>query len=93
MKNKLQINRNFGISLQKNTFSKAFQSIKCLMTQLLFVSLLLSNLLIVFPSANPVFAQKRKVVTVTADQPNIWTLEQAHYLLGTDAQAQSRSKG
>ncbi|HEX8637239.1 MAG TPA: hypothetical protein VF692_04175 [Pyrinomonadaceae bacterium] len=33
------------------------------------------------PGTNPVLAQQKRIVTVTADQPNIWTLEQAHYLL------------
>lgn len=32
-------------------------------------------------STTRVIAQTRKVIVVNADQPNLWTLEQAHYLL------------
>lgn len=45
----------------------------------LTAALIATNLLVVLPSFMPVVAQR--LVTVTADQPNIWTLEQAHYLL------------
>lgn len=46
-----------------------------------FVSflVLLSFGLTLIPASRPVRAQR--TVTVTADQPNVWTLEQAHYLL------------
>jgi predicted nucleic acid-binding Zn-ribbon protein len=43
------------------------------------IALILVNLFVMLPNFTPVLAQR--VVTVTADQPNIWTLEQAHYLL------------
>jgi len=41
--------------------------------------ILTANIMALLTSTQPVNAQR--VVTVTADQPNIWTLEQAHYLL------------
>ena len=45
---------------------------------LFLVTALVFNCFIFSPA--PAHAQKRAVV-ITADQPNIWTLEQAHYLL------------
>lgn len=63
----------------QGTFSNFVFQFKPLLAKGLLLTLLISNLLIVFPNSNPVYAQQ--VVTVTADQPNIWTLEQAHYLL------------
>src|SRR5687768_13423687 len=36
---------------------------------------------LVFVSSLPLTARAQRPIVVTADQPNIWTLEQAHYLL------------
>src|SRR5918911_4946202 len=33
------------------------------------------------PMTPTALAQPRRVIVVNADQPNVWTLEQAHYLL------------
>ncbi|MDQ4121426.1 MAG: hypothetical protein M3209_08265 [Acidobacteriota bacterium] len=68
-----------NISLISQT-SLSTVKIKQFTTKFLILSLLLIECLAVFPIWNPVLAQQ-SVVTVTADQPNIWTLEQAHYLL------------
>lgn len=62
---------------------------KQLANKCLAAFILLGNFIMLFPNANPVSAQqstssaqtRQAIVTVTADQPNIWTLEQAHYLL------------
>jgi hypothetical protein len=41
----------------------------------------LSLLLPLFPSETVAQRSRKKVIVVNADQPNLWTLEQAHYLL------------
>ncbi len=46
---------------------------------ILLIAALVANFFLL--GASPVQAQKRKPIIITSDQPNIWTLEQAHYLL------------
>ncbi|MFN2598957.1 MAG: hypothetical protein ABR563_17435, partial [Pyrinomonadaceae bacterium] len=53
---------------------------RSLLTKALIQALVLNSLLGFVSSRAPVYAQSRPIV-VTADQPNVWTLEQAHYLL------------
>jgi len=53
---------------------------KCRRTVLKFVATILSSMLLLGGLAVPSHAQRRAIV-VTAEQPNVWTLEQAHYLL------------
>ena len=42
---------------------------------ILIISLLLTGY------GHPVFAQRPRPIVITFGQPNIWSLEQAHYLL------------
>lgn len=39
-----------------------------------------NGLVLAFGASSPVMAQHRRIV-INADQPNVWTMEQAHYLL------------
>jgi len=50
-------------------------SIKVFITSILIASILLIG----FP--RPVFAQRSRPIVITFGQPNVWSLEQAHYLL------------
>ena len=54
--------------------------IRNLVGQFLLYTLILNSLVGFSGALVPVRAQKR-VIVVNADQPNLWTLEQAHYLL------------
>ena len=54
--------------------------IQSLIGQFLLYPLILNSLIGLTGGMTPVRAQKR-VIVVNADQPNVWTLEQAHYLL------------
>jgi len=54
--------------------------IRNLVGQFLLYTLILNSLIGFTGELFPVRAQKR-VIVVNADQPNLWTLEQAHYLL------------
>lgn len=63
----------------KQDFMTTLSMTKLTTINLILLSFMLGNMLITFPNVSPIHAQR--VVTVTADQPNIWTLEQAHYLL------------
>lgn len=45
------------------------------------ISLMLTATLLLPVFALPVFAQDRRPIVITFGQPNIWSLEQAHYLL------------
>lgn len=51
-----------------------------IVVRLLLVALTL-NMFFGFPSALPVVRAQNRVIIINADQPNVWTLEQAHYLL------------
>jgi hypothetical protein len=54
--------------------------IQKLLGQFLLHSLILNSLIGLTGGLSPVSAQRRSIV-VSAEQPNVWTLEQAHYLL------------
>jgi hypothetical protein len=51
--------------------------------RLLILILILNSFLGLIPAYNMVEAQEQRnrVIIVNAEQPNVWTLEQAHYLL------------
>ena len=49
--------------------------------QFLLCTLILNSLIAFTGEFSPANAQQRRVIIVNADQPNLWTLEQAHYLL------------
>ena len=53
---------------------------RALVGQFLLYALILNSLLTIAGEFSQVRAQKRAIV-VSAEQPNVWTLEQAHYLL------------
>ena len=50
-------------------------SITSIIASILIASILLPGF------ARPVFAQRPRPIVITFGQPNIWSLEQAHYLL------------
>jgi hypothetical protein len=50
-------------------------------SRLLIALLVLNGFICITPSLTPVQAQQNRAIIINADQPNIWTLEQAHYLL------------
>jgi DNA-directed RNA polymerase subunit F len=53
-----------------------------LLSRLLIFALVLNGFAGLMPALTPASAQqKNRVIVVNADQPNVWTLEQAHYLL------------
>ncbi|HWN10929.1 MAG TPA: hypothetical protein VNO50_16955 [Pyrinomonadaceae bacterium] len=52
-----------------------------LVAQFLLYTLVLNSLIGLMGGLLPVSAQKKRLIVVNADQPNLWTLEQAHYLL------------
>ena len=56
------------------------QKVRSLLSRLLIFLLVVNGFIGVVPSLTPVKAQDR-VIVINADQPNVWTLEQAHYLL------------
>jgi hypothetical protein len=60
----------------KTTLSK----VRALFCRFLIFVLVVQVFIGLVPSLKPVKAQNR-VIVINADQPNVWTLEQAHYLL------------
>jgi len=54
--------------------------IQALVGQVLLYTLILNSFMGLTGGLSPVSAQRR-IIVVNADQPNLWTLEQAHYLL------------
>src|SRR6185295_7664257 len=55
-------------------------SVRNVLCKLLISFLTLNGFLCLSPNGGQVQAQRRAIV-VSAEQPNVWTLEQAHYLL------------
>ena len=56
--------------------------VRVMLSRLSIFVLVLNVFLGLIPSLTPLQAQDKRVVVINADQPNVWTLEQAHYLLG-----------
>ena len=73
--------QNHNRTTTEKPFIKFIERLKTLFSNVIIFSLFLSQILIFSAFPTTVQAQETRAVTVTADQPNIWTLEQAHYLL------------
>ncbi|MDX6500809.1 MAG: hypothetical protein QOG23_4069 [Blastocatellia bacterium] len=55
--------------------------IQVFLTQVLLFNLVLNSLIVLTATMSPVEAQNGKPIIISFGQPNIWSLEQAHYLL------------
>jgi subtilisin-like proprotein convertase family protein len=55
--------------------------VRSLVGRVLVTFFVLNSLLGISPTLTRVSARQKRVIVVNAEQPNLWTLEQAHYLL------------
>jgi ribosomal protein S8 len=78
MKQRRKFETNMNKQISKNDVISQ-QKIKRLIIKFLVVILIFGNFIGLLPNLTTVLAQQP--IIITSDQPNIWTLEQAHYLL------------